>query len=85
LHAKDRHHDTCLQSFQLQNDANFIARLHLKVQVMKNMSVELCVGNYATHDGICVDGIFQDQLMYSIHKKSFEYYLIILNVVNSQE
>ncbi len=28
FHAQDRHHDICLQSFQLQNDANFIARLH---------------------------------------------------------
>jgi hypothetical protein len=25
LHAQDRHHDTCPQSFQSQNDANFIA------------------------------------------------------------
>jgi hypothetical protein len=23
LCAQDKHHDTCLQSFQLQNDANF--------------------------------------------------------------
>jgi hypothetical protein len=52
---------------------------------MKNMLVELCVGNYARHDGLVngADGIFQ--LMYSIHKKSFGYYLIIPNVVNSQE
>jgi hypothetical protein len=28
LHAQDRHHDTCLQSFQLQNDANFTRGLH---------------------------------------------------------
>jgi hypothetical protein len=27
----------------------------------------------------------KDQLKYSIHKKSYEYYLIIPNVVNSQE
>jgi len=30
-----RHHDTCLQSFQLQNDVNFTARLHLEVQIKK--------------------------------------------------
>ncbi len=35
LCAQDKHHDTCLQSFQLQNDANYIARLHLEVQLKK--------------------------------------------------
>jgi hypothetical protein len=61
LRAQDRHHDTCSQSFQLQNDANFTARLHPEVQVKKNMLVELCARNYATHDGLVngVDGIFQ--------------------------
>jgi hypothetical protein len=34
----------CPQSFQLQNDANFIAGLRLEVQVKKNILVELCVG-----------------------------------------
>jgi hypothetical protein len=64
LCAQDRHHDTCLQSFQLQNDANFIARLHLEVQVKKNMLVELCATNYATHDGLIngVDKIFQGSI-----------------------
>jgi hypothetical protein len=47
LHAQDRHHDTYLQSFQLQNDANFTTGLHSKVQIKKNMLVELCVRNYA--------------------------------------
>ncbi len=28
LCAQDRHHDTCPQSFQLQNDANFTVGLH---------------------------------------------------------
>jgi hypothetical protein len=41
LHAQDRHHDTCVESFQLQNDANFIAWLHLKVQIKKNMLVQM--------------------------------------------
>jgi len=61
LSAQDKHHDTCPQSFQLQNDANFTTRLHSKVQVKNNMLVELCVRNYATHDGLenGVDGIFQ--------------------------
>jgi hypothetical protein len=61
LCAQNKHHDTCPQSFQLQNDANFTPGWHLKVQVKKHMLVELCAGNYATHDGLVngVDGIFQ--------------------------
>jgi hypothetical protein len=61
LHAQDRHHDICPQSFQLQNDANFATRLHLEIQVKKNMLVELCAINYATHDGLVngAYGIFQ--------------------------
>jgi len=45
------------------------------------MLVELCAGNYATHDGLVngVDGIFQGSTKYSIHKKSYGYYLIIPN------
>ncbi len=61
MHAQDKHHDTCLQSFQLQNDANFITWLHLEVQVKKNMLVELCARNYATHNGLVngANGIIQ--------------------------
>jgi hypothetical protein len=61
LHAQDRHHDTRLQSFQLQNDAKFIVGLHLEVEVKKNTLVELCARNYATHNGLVngADGIFQ--------------------------
>jgi hypothetical protein len=61
LCAQNKHHDTCPQSFQLQNDVTFIARLHLEVQVKKNMLVELCVGNYVTHHGLVngADEIFQ--------------------------
>jgi hypothetical protein len=61
LCAQNRHHDTCPQSFQLQNDANFITRVHTKVQVKKNMLVELCAENYAAHDGLVngANGIFQ--------------------------
>ncbi len=54
LRVQDKHHDTCPQSFQLQNDANFTTGLHSKVQVKKNMLVELCAKNYATHDDIVI-------------------------------
>jgi hypothetical protein len=52
------------QSFQLQNDVNFTIGLHSKVQVKKNMLVELCVGNYATHDGLIngANEIFQGSI-----------------------
>jgi hypothetical protein len=61
LRAQDKHHNTCFQSFQLQNDANVTIGLHSKVQVKKNKLVELCVKNYATHDGLVngANGIFQ--------------------------
>ncbi len=86
LCAQDRHHDTCPQSFQLQNDANFTLGLHSEVQVKKNMLVELCAWNYATHDGIVngANGIFQSTKVLN-QNKSYGYYLIIPNVVNSQE
>jgi hypothetical protein len=61
LCAQDKHYDTCPQSFQLQNDANFMANLHLEVHIKKTMVIELCNGNYVTHDGIVNDAykIFQ--------------------------
>ncbi len=87
LCEQDRQHDTCPQSFQLQNDVNFRIRLHLEVQIKKNMLVEFCAGNYATHDGLVngADGIFQGSTKVFNSQKSFGYYLIIPNAVNSQE
>jgi hypothetical protein len=35
--------------FQLQNDANFMVRLHSKIQVKKTMVVELCTSNFMHH------------------------------------
>jgi hypothetical protein len=37
------------------------------------MLVELCAGNYATHDGLVngANGIFQWSIKVSIHKKSY--------------
>ncbi len=28
FHTKDKHHNTCLKSFQLQNDPNFTIKIH---------------------------------------------------------
>jgi hypothetical protein len=55
---KIKHHDICLKSFQLQNDLYFIIRLHLKIQMKKKMLVELCLGNYLTHDDL-VNGVIK--------------------------
>ncbi len=35
VRAQDIHPDTCLQSFQLQNDANFTTILYLEAQIKK--------------------------------------------------
>jgi hypothetical protein len=37
--------------------------LHSIIQILKNMLVELCVGNYATYDGRAngIDNIFKHQ------------------------
>ncbi len=58
--VEDKHDDTCLKSFKLQNDPNFIVGLHSKIQIKKNVLVKLCASNYARHDGLVngVDGIF---------------------------
>jgi len=44
--------------------ANFTIGLRLEVQVKKNILVELCAGNYATHDGLVngVDEILQGSI-----------------------
>jgi len=52
------------------------------------MLFELCVGNYATHDGPLndVDGIFQGSIkVLNSEEIIYGYYLIIPNVFNSQE
>jgi hypothetical protein len=52
------------------------------------MLFELCVGNYATHDGPLndVDGIFQGSIkVLNSEEIIYGYCLIIPNVLNSQE
>ncbi len=77
----------CPQSFQLQNDANFTTWLHLEVQIKKIILVELCAGNYATHDGLVngVDGIFQGSTNVFNSQEVIWILSNIPNVVNSQE
>ena len=61
FYKEDKHHDLCPKSFQLRDDLNETAGLHAEIRVKKDMLVELCVGNYATHDALVnnVDGLFK--------------------------
>jgi len=49
------------QTFQTKNDLSQIANLHSQIQIKIGMLIELCVGNYATHDKLFNgdDGVFQ--------------------------
>ena len=38
--------------FQLRDDPNETTGLHAKIRAKKDMLVELCIGNYAAHDGL---------------------------------
>lgn len=58
---KDKHHDLCPKSFQLEDDPNEIAGLHAEIHGKKDMLVELCADNYATYDSVVneADGLFK--------------------------
>jgi hypothetical protein len=49
------------QTFQIKNDSSQTQGLHSKIQINIRMLIKLCVGNYATHNGLFngVDGVFQ--------------------------
>jgi len=56
----DINHQSCPPSYKLSNDSGIISSLRFTINILKNMLVELCVGNYATYNGLVngVDGIF---------------------------
>ncbi len=60
--AMDIDHQSCPPS----NDSNITMGLHSKINIKIYMLVELCVGNYATFDGLVngVDGIFKTSTTY---------------------
>ncbi len=62
----DINYQSCPPSYKLSNDPSKIASLHFTNNIKKNMLVELCVGNYATSDGLVngVDGIFKTSTTY---------------------
>ncbi len=61
--AKDIHSETCLSHFKLSMLTSHISSLHHEL-LLKKMLVELCVGNYATSNGLVngVNGTFQDYI-----------------------
>jgi hypothetical protein len=50
--AIDKHNDTCPKHFKLKNDSSQKVGLHSKIQIKICMLIELCVGNYATHNDL---------------------------------
>ncbi len=50
--VNDQHHDTCPKHFKLKNDPSQIVCLYSEIQVKIGMLIELCVGNYATHNDL---------------------------------
>jgi hypothetical protein len=52
-------HQSCPPFYKFLNDASKIIGLNSIIQILKKMLVELCVGNYATCDGLVngIDGI----------------------------
>jgi len=64
--AMDLNHQLCPPTYKLLNDPNKTSGLHSTIHIKRDMLVELCVSNYATHDGFMngVDGIFNTSTTY---------------------
>jgi len=71
-------HKSCPPSYKLSNDPSKIVDLHSTNNILKNMLVELCVGNYATSYGFVneVDGIFKASTTYC---ETTKISLVVLN------
>jgi hypothetical protein len=59
-------YQSCPPAYKLSNDPNRIVDLCFKINIKKYMLVELCVGNYATFNGLVngVNGIFKASTTY---------------------
>ncbi len=64
--AIEINHQSCPPFYKLLNDASKIIGLNSIIQIFKKMLVELCVGNYATCDGLVngIDGILKTSTTY---------------------
>ncbi len=64
--AMDINHQSRPPSYKFSNDPSKIIGLHFIIHIKKDMLLELCVGNYATFDGLVngVDDIFRTSTTY---------------------
>jgi hypothetical protein len=73
--AINNHHHSCPSSYKLLDDPSKIASLHIIIHIKQDMVVELCVGNYATYDGLVngANGVFKISTSY--HNKTIVWIL----------
>jgi hypothetical protein len=71
LNAVDIKHQSLSANFKIPNDPSKTAGLHTLIKVKRNMLVELCAGNYATHDGLVngADGLLKTFIL--INSKTY--------------
>ena len=71
LNAVHIKHQSLSAKFKIPDDPSKTAGLHTLIKVKKNMLVELCAGNYATHDGLVngADGLFKTFML--INSKTY--------------
>ncbi len=62
----DINHQLCPPSYKFLNDASKTTGLHFIINIKKYMLVELCVGNYATYNGLVngANDIFKASITY---------------------
>jgi hypothetical protein len=60
----DINHQSCLACYKLLNNSSKIASLHYIICIRIYILVEICVGNYATSNGLVngVNGIFKTSI-----------------------
>jgi hypothetical protein len=73
--ATNIHHHSCLASFKLSDDPSKTIGLCPVIHIKQSMVVELCVGNYATYNGLVngVDSVFKTSTSY--HNKTIVWIL----------
>ena len=79
LNAVDIKHQSLSVNFKIPNDPSKTAKLHTLIKVKRIMLVELCAGNYATHDGLVngADRFFKTFIL--INSKTY-IFIEILNI-----
>jgi hypothetical protein len=64
------HHHSCPSSCELPDALSKIISLYITIHIKEDIVVGLCVGNYATYDGLVngADGVFKTSTSY--HNKT---------------